>query len=131
MKALRIRYVDGSGVMPHGVQVVVVEGLQEVVIQMDFAACPTLLADAMTETMTEWAHERFMYVGPGEVQEYRYELAHLPGEWARVVIEPGRCRVLMDPTAPSDVVLAALTEKVTAAVRKCWLWVGESEVLAS
>ena len=130
MSALRIRYVDGSRVVPRCTQVVIVEGEDEVVIQLDLASCPTLLMDALSETLTEWAHERFIFGGPGEApRRYVYELASLPGEWARVVLTDGLCRILVDPTGPGDAVLEALSEKVTAAVQRSWIWVGDLDVL--
>lgn len=128
---MRIRYVDGSGVMPNGVQVVIVEGVREVVLQLDLSCCPTLLMDALSETVTEWAHDRWLYGGPGQVVEYVYELASLPGEWARVVCDGLRCVVMVDPTGPGDVVLDALSRVVTEAARRSWLWIGDASALVA
>ena len=131
VSVLRIRYVDGSGVLPAGVQVGILEGVREVSVLLDLAACPTLLMDALSQTVTEWAHERWLYGGPGEVREYVYELAVLPGEWARVVCAGGACRVLVDLSGPVGEVLGAMSREVSAAARRSWLWLGPSDVLVA
>ena len=60
---MQVRYVDGSGVMPAGRQVVVCEGDGEVVIQLDMSAPPKVLLDALSRTVTAYARQRWIFVG--------------------------------------------------------------------